>query len=296
VYFLANWKQNSPSETRAHVNGGSAIYQYLSSIESFGSPDLLIMVGSNFYPWGRAADEEVYPRVTPLPTFGQRVQYLQQLRRTGTPPEAWQEPTVEALHHISEEAFEFTFGCIVEYSQRHEYETNMRDYLEEFEAGPLQDPDFQKAIEQTRMEVEFPLSPHSTTEQRIRAFVLLQMQCVRLGASILQSSDIRQGFISPETSEIAKELIQSWRSEGHSPLRLYNRWYWAQLAIVGAALPTELEDMWDVDLWILVQLRQAGYHLMAARLEVWWNERSPESLYEVVSNMWQEEGEEGEFL
>ena len=225
------------------------------------------MVGTDFPLYFTDREGVFYPLVAPLPTFGQRVQYLQQLRRAGTPPEAWQEPTIEALYHISEEAFEFTFGCVVEYSQRHEYETNVQDYLEDFEAG-LRDPDFQKAIEQIRLEVETPLSPRSTVEQRIQAYVLLRLQCVRLAISILKSSDIRQGFISPEASEIAKELIQSWRSEGHSAVKYYDYWYGPQLGMAGIALPKELEDMWDgkhyiltkysSDLWILFGSAQAG--------------------------------------
>jgi len=257
VYFLAYWGQNSPSETRAHRNGGSAIYEYLSSNESFRSSDLVIMVGTDFYPSGCMGDAgSFYPRVAPHPTFGQRVQNLQQLRRAGTPPEAWQEQTVEALFHISAEAFCITFGCIVD-SLRHEYETSLGDYIEDFEAG-LRDLDCRKAIEQARLQVETPLSPRSTVEQRIRAYALLQLQTVRLVVSIWKSSDIGQGFISPETSEIAKELIQSWRSEGHSAVKYYDQWYWEQLAIVGIALPTELEDMWDGNTTSLLSTHRSG--------------------------------------
>jgi len=90
-----------------------------------------------------------------------------------------------------------------------------------------------------------------------------------------------------------KEVVRALRLDAHPAIRYYDHWYCPQLVAVG----TVLWDgkyyifsgyLWLVDLWILLQLREAGYHLTAGSLEMWWKEQSRESFYKVVSNMWQE--------
>jgi hypothetical protein len=241
-------------------------------------------------------------------TFRHRATYYEELCRTGSPPEAWQPPKVEACYNHLRGALLLVLRTLTK-AVKMEYDgvcegdkMAVTEHIIQYIKRKMTDVDFRRELHNL---LEMAADGESTAAIRPQAqvqilqFLSMGLQSLELLLSIFEGATISGGLASYQTTDIASRLHSATQLAG-SPLNslVYYRDIWlGSLSLCGMVLhaqePYECTFVGilliNTGSWLIGQLEGNGIWELAKYLKLWRTRGTYEALIDLltaVNNDW----------
>jgi hypothetical protein len=180
-----------------------------------------------------------------ITTFEQRVKYFVQLCWTGTPTEAWQSPTIEALHnqlgHLLSSLFcSLRYAAIKELAGDIEERNNIVVDVVSYVKAAIDDHDMQEALSLREATLKATVE-RVTLDEQLSECQATEFHFVELLLSILEPSTCLQGLSSPRTTTLGAELLADLKSQRPriGAMQYYDFYRILHIFLGGLCLPRE---------------------------------------------------------
>lgn len=219
---IAHNDGQSAAEVSIHVNGCLALYRHLLDSHNKPVAPLLAIFGPfildrvSFHGAVACASSESWLTCElELPhrraTFGERLNYYTEIRKTGHPSEGWQRGIIEAVHNTLGDLIIMLASSIHGVAARE----TMNDFKKDSKVRAvvryaeieLADPDFHRL---GLKELEQLEKNSGTFEGDLAKFLIQQVACIRLAIKVLEKPSIVQGVRDLEANSMAEELISRY--------------------------------------------------------------------------------------
>jgi hypothetical protein len=233
--------------------------------------------------------------------FRQHVDYYHELCRTGTPHEAWQSPNLEAVTSTLRTLFGIAINSLVYNAVLDDTDSERKarvDHVLRQIRTDLADQDFWSTFSVMQPALLGTPAESIVFESVLKAYNIVQVQCVQLAQVILEAPSSVQGFNSVEAMTISKALLSSWRPQRYlmtGQMGFYDHYFYHQLVLGAIALPKE--EVFDrpflrcvndqVGLWVTSEL-EPDFSQTVESLQHWWGVRDDDALRVVLNNMYDE--------
>lgn len=180
-------------------------------------------------------EQSVAPRRSP---FSERLGYYHELCHTGTPPEAWQSPRLEATHNYLRGAI----GAVI-HSLRH-IATRERDghdssplvkTLVEYITTKIDDPDFRKTLTTFDQALLRTARGQKISERQLMGYQLMASETLSLVLSVLETPGLLDGIRSLSAQRLSQRIYRSAIIHGRPShcLRYYGDLYYCVISLNG---------------------------------------------------------------
>jgi hypothetical protein len=237
-------QQGLETEALSHVKGFLAMNKHLKGGERLTSNMLQIfeplILDDAILIFSTLGELSMFRYYDLKSTFKKRKSYFHELCRTGTPPEAWQSPSLQALvTHLGE-----LLTCSVSWLNhigltkfsRHTDRKVMIDQVTHLIKSELSDTELQRDLvileqqqfHQTLRDTENQLANHAFVELRTMELLIIA----------LEAPTLPEGLDNPRSKAIAISLLSTLRIIG-APIRCpkyYNLYYHLQIGVAALAL------------------------------------------------------------